>query len=80
MLARFCRELGLPADRTDQQLAELLDLTDGHPLAMRIMLPELEDHSAGELCRALETNLKSIEEEPARARRNCSQRFNTPCN
>ena len=55
-------ELGLPADRTDQQLAELLDLTDGHPMAMRIMLPELEDHSAGELCRALETNLKSIEE------------------
>ena len=62
----YCRtilsKLGLPADRTDQQLAELLDLTDGHPLAMRIMLPELENHSAGELCRALETNLTSIEE------------------
>ncbi len=55
-------ELGLPADRTDQRLAELLDLTDGHPMAMRIMLPDLEDHSAGELCRTLETNLKSIEE------------------
>lgn len=61
---QYCKKmlsnLGLSTDHKDPQLARLLDQTDGNPMAMRIMLPELKDRSAEELCKALETNLQSL--------------------
>ncbi|MFS8071432.1 MAG: tetratricopeptide repeat protein, partial [Byssovorax sp.] len=41
---------------------ELMKLLDGHPLAMRVVLPRLEKQRAGELCTALRSNLDALGE------------------
>jgi hypothetical protein len=42
------RDLGLTANRHDPHLGALMDFLDGHPLAMRVMLTQLAEHSAAE--------------------------------
>jgi tetratricopeptide (TPR) repeat protein len=56
------RDLGVTIDRTDKDLVELMKLLDGHPLAMRVVLPRLEEQRAGELARALRSNLTALGE------------------
>ncbi len=55
-------DLGVAIDRTDKDLVELMKLLDGHPLAMRVVLPRLEagKQRAGELCQALRSNLSAL--------------------
>ena len=57
-------DLGVAIDREDQNLAELMKLLDGHPLAMRVVLPRLENKKrcAGELCTVLRSNLGAFGE------------------
>ena len=55
-------DLGITIDRGDKNLVELMKLLDGHPLAMRVVLPRLENQRAGELCTALRSNLTALGE------------------
>ena len=58
---RILRDLGLRVDRNDPGLVELMSLLDGHPLAMRVVLPKLEKQRAGEIAGALKTNLGALD-------------------
>ena len=51
------RDLGIQVDRDDPHLAELMNELDGHPLAMRVVLPELERARAQTLMAQLTSNL-----------------------
>ena len=55
------RDLGLNVDRKDEDLIKLMELLDGHPLAMRAILPKLEKRPAGELAAALQSNLDALD-------------------
>ncbi len=55
-------DLGVMIDRGDKNLIELMKLLNGHPLAMRVVLPRLEKQRAGELCAALRSNLDALGE------------------
>jgi tetratricopeptide (TPR) repeat protein len=54
------RDLGQSINREDQELAELMNLLGGHPLAMRSVLPQLEKLSASQVLAALRSNLGSL--------------------
>jgi tetratricopeptide (TPR) repeat protein len=54
------RDLGLTVNRNDKDYADLMKQLGGHPLAMRVMLPQLEKHSAAEIAKALRGNLKEL--------------------
>lgn len=54
------RDLGQSVDRNDKDLAELMDLLGGHPLAMRAILPRLEKMSAAQVLEALRSNLSGL--------------------
>ena len=60
----FCevilRDLGRRIDRNDPGLVELMALLDGHPLAMRAILPQLEKQAAGEVAGALRSNVADL--------------------
>jgi tetratricopeptide (TPR) repeat protein len=56
-------ELGIEADRQDPALVELVNLLEGHPLGMRILLPKLEERAAAELVVALNENVAALETE-----------------
>ncbi|MGA2150016.1 MAG: CHAT domain-containing protein, partial [Bryobacteraceae bacterium] len=54
------RDLGLTVNRADRDYADLMKQLGGHPLAMRVVLPQLENHSAAEIARALRGNLAAL--------------------
>ncbi|NQS97895.1 MAG: tetratricopeptide repeat protein [candidate division Zixibacteria bacterium] len=54
------RELGLDFDRKDAKLVELMRMLNGHPLAMRALLPKLEKFSPGEIIQALNSNIAGL--------------------
>ena len=60
----FCRiilrDLGRTIDRNDPDLFTLMDSLDGHPLMMRVVLPQLEDKSAATLLAAMVENLEAL--------------------
>jgi len=58
---RLLSEIGVKVDRDDPELVKLMELLDGHPLAMRVILSELEMRRAGELIAALQSNLAALE-------------------
>jgi tetratricopeptide (TPR) repeat protein len=47
-------------DRKNKDYAELMRQLGGHPLAMRVILPQLEKHSAAEISNALRGNLEEL--------------------
>ena len=51
------RDLGLTVDRTNADWVKLMDLLDGHPLTMRVILSHLQTSSVAQLMASLETNL-----------------------
>jgi tetratricopeptide (TPR) repeat protein len=53
-------DLGKPVDRGDKELVPLMRLLNGHPLAMRVILPRLERRPAAELAAALQGNLEAL--------------------
>ena len=60
------KDLGLSAKQDDQDLADLMALLDGHPLAMRALLPGLAEHSAKRLTDIIEGHLADFPaEDPA---------------
>src|SRR5207302_9622402 len=46
--------------RKDKALAELVKLLNGHPLAMRVVLPRLEKQAPAALCAALRQNIEAL--------------------
>ena len=54
------RDLGLTVNRDDKDYAELMNQLGGHPLAMRVILPQLEKHSAAEISKVLRGNLQDL--------------------
>jgi len=54
-------ELGLTVDRENPELTKLMNMLDGHPLSMRVLLPELAKRRAGELIAALQSNLAALD-------------------
>jgi hypothetical protein len=54
------RELGLKVDRNDAALSGLMDQLAGHPLAMRVVLPRLEQMPAAKIAEVLRTNLAEL--------------------
>ncbi|HLK67371.1 MAG TPA: tetratricopeptide repeat protein [Bryobacteraceae bacterium] len=54
------KELGRPVNRQDKDFAELMKQLAGHPLAMRVILLELEKRTAGEIAKALRGNLAQL--------------------
>jgi tetratricopeptide (TPR) repeat protein len=80
----FCetilRELGKQIDRSDPELVKLMQLLAGHPLAMRIVLPELESRSAGGLLKTLAEGVGEFETknlDPTEAKLFATLRFAT---
>ncbi len=65
----FCdliaRTLGLKVDRKDENLTKLLDLLEGHPLLMRVVLPELEGSTATQVAKALIDNGIAVDDRTA---------------
>jgi hypothetical protein len=61
-------DLGLTANRNDPQLGALMDFLNGHPLAMRVMLTQLAEHSATELLGRLRHRLPQAAEDDAQAK------------
>jgi hypothetical protein len=59
------RDLGLTANRHDPHLGALMDFLDGHPLAMRVMLTQLVEHSAAALLERLRHRLPQAVEDDA---------------
>ncbi len=56
--ATILRDLGLEADQQDAGLKTLMDLLDGHPLAMRALLPRLREVGAGVLADQLKGRIR----------------------
>jgi tetratricopeptide (TPR) repeat protein len=54
------RELGLKVNRDDPELIKLMDQLAGHSLAMRVVLPKLEQMTATKIAEALRTNLAEL--------------------
>jgi tetratricopeptide (TPR) repeat protein len=54
------QELGLKVDRNDPELSGLMKQLGGHPLAMRVVLPKLEEMPAAKIAEALRTNIKEL--------------------
>ncbi|MCP4692358.1 MAG: hypothetical protein GY859_30210, partial [Desulfobacterales bacterium] len=58
--------MGVAINREDPDLVKLMDLLNGHPLSMRVILPMLEKQSAASAAQALQTgmaNAKSTDDE-----------------
>ena len=53
-------DLGLKVNREDPDLSELMEQLEGHPLAMRVLLPKLEDKSAGQLIEELQKHMEGF--------------------
>ncbi len=53
-------DLGITINRKDPDLVKLMNLLDGHPLAMRIVLPRLEKMTAAAIVKALQSNLADL--------------------
>lgn len=74
--ATILEELGLRAAQNDPELVALMDLLDGHPLAMRAILPGLAQHNARALADIVRGHLKEFAaEEPAQQRLFATLRF-----
>jgi hypothetical protein len=56
--ATILRDLGLEADQKDAGLKNLMDLLDGHPLAMRALLPRLREVGASVLADQLKGRIR----------------------
>ncbi len=56
--ATILRDLGLEADQKDDGLKNLMDALDGHPLAMRALLPRLREVGAGVLAEHLKRRIR----------------------
>ncbi|WP_433971413.1 tetratricopeptide repeat protein [Tunturiibacter lichenicola] len=54
------RELGLKVNRNDPALSGLIDQLAGHPLAMRAVLPRLEDMVPASVAEALRSNIDEL--------------------
>ena len=54
---------GLSFNRSDKNLNRLLDFLGGNPLAMRVILPRLESHSASALIQRLESDVRTSAED-----------------
>jgi len=54
------RDLGKTINRDDKDLVELMKLLGGHPLAMRAILPRLENLTARDVANALRSNLAAL--------------------
>jgi hypothetical protein len=54
------RDLGLTVDREDKAFADLMKQLGGHPLAMRVILPQLEKRSPADIAKALRENLQEL--------------------
>ena len=54
------RDLGKSIYRDDPHLDALMELLAGHPLAMRVIVPRLETHTAAELVLVLRGNLVAV--------------------
>jgi len=57
---KILHELALKVGRNDPALKELMDQLAGHPLAMRVLLPKLEQMTASKVSEALRTNLAEL--------------------
>ncbi len=74
------RGLGKKVDRSDKGFDELIKLLNGHPLAMRVLLPRLEHSPAAAVVKALRENtevLKSAAADENEARLFATLRFAT---
>ena len=54
------RDLGLTVNCQDKDFADLMKQLGGHPLAMRVVLPQLEKRRAAEISSALRGNLADL--------------------
>jgi tetratricopeptide (TPR) repeat protein len=61
---QYCEQLlsdaGLTLDRAHPELQHLMDLLNGHPLAMQVIMLQLGDRTPGEITAALRTNLAAL--------------------
>jgi tetratricopeptide (TPR) repeat protein len=57
---RIFGDLGISIDREDENLVNLMNLLDGHPLVMRVILPKLEKRTATDVVAALTSNLQAL--------------------
>jgi len=60
-LDEILRDLGIRIDREDENLAKLMEMLNGHPLSMRVILPVLERESLVTVAAALQSNLHSLD-------------------
>ncbi len=62
-------DLGQTVDREDRDQVELMDLLNGHPLALQVVVPRLADQAARQLIERIQGNLGGFADEadPAQA-------------
>jgi len=54
------RDLGLEVDRNDKNFVHLMDLLEGHPLSMQIVLPKLKQFTSQQVIEALQSNISDV--------------------
>ncbi len=59
-LDRVITDLGLSVDRADKALSDLVDRLGGHPLAMQVVLPMIEDRTPGALLKLYDSSLAGL--------------------
>lgn len=52
--------LGLKVKRNDKELKDLMDMLCGHPLAMRVVVPELAEMPAAKVAETLRANISAL--------------------
>ena len=57
---RVLEQLGIRINRDDEAFAELVELLGGHPLAIRAILPHLEQRTAASVASTLRTNVTQL--------------------
>ena len=59
-LDEIVQNLGIRIRQDDPDLKKLMDMLNGHPLSMRVMIPMLEKQSAKDLITALQTDFDAL--------------------
>ncbi len=77
-IASDVRLSGLAIDRADPDVTKLMDVLDGNPLTMRVVLPRLKSTAPGPLMQEIESKLSGLASEDLESAENLSENRVSP--